>query len=149
MQDESSQKTCAEFVNALDEGALADKGVLSDRTSEAVARWFHEHADAVYSFIFFRVDRRPEMAEDLVHDTFAWALENLDRYDPGRGPIRVWLLFVARNMLRRTSRRLSRTVPFEEISDERFELGDRPLPPEVLERRETVDRVCMTLAASA
>jgi RNA polymerase sigma-70 factor (ECF subfamily) len=44
-----------------------------------------------------RVVADRELAEDLVHDAFVAIWRKIDKFDPGRGSLRSWLLTVVRN----------------------------------------------------
>lgn len=46
-----------------------------------------------------------ELALDLAAETFATALESLDRYEPGPEPAIAWLYGIAHNVLRHSARR--------------------------------------------
>jgi RNA polymerase sigma-70 factor (ECF subfamily) len=129
-------------------------GRLKRRLPEAVERWFLSHANLVYTFVFYRVGRDEELAEEVVQETFLRALQEIDRYDPQRGSMGTWLCFVARNRIRKALRERGRYrevgVPWERIDRRLLEayqgLDAAPLADETLERDETADLVRMTLA---
>jgi RNA polymerase sigma-70 factor (ECF subfamily) len=58
---------------------------------------FHEHKDAIYRFAW-RMTNSPGAAEDIVQETFLSLLRNPGRFDETRGPLRGFLLGVARNL---------------------------------------------------
>lgn len=64
-----------------------------------VAGWFDLHVDAVHAYAARRVG--PELARDVVADTFRIALEQYDRYDASAGTERMWLFGIATNLLHR------------------------------------------------
>jgi RNA polymerase sigma-70 factor (ECF subfamily) len=127
---------------------------LKRRRPEAVERWFLRHADAVYTFIFYRVNRDPDLATELVQETFVTALREIDRYDPGRGEMLTWLTLLARNRIRKALRlrgRYRTDVEMWEKIDSRLleayrRIESAPLPDRVLEQQETADLVRMTLS---
>ena len=59
---------------------------------------YDEQVHNVYGFFAYRVSRR-EDAEDLTQQTFERALRAWCRFDPTRGPVGVWLMTIARNLL--------------------------------------------------
>lgn len=132
----------------------ADVGALQRREPAAVESWFLAHADQIYTFAYYRVGKDPEIAADVVQDTFVTAIDRIDRYEPDRGAMSVWLMYLARNCIRSANRYRSR-VAFDEGLWERIDarlvatsldLEADELPPEALEGRETAELVQMTLA---
>jgi RNA polymerase sigma-70 factor (ECF subfamily) len=131
-----------------------DLGLLRQRAPRAVERWFREHADPLYTFVFYRVGRDAELATDVVQETFVAALRKIEDYDPRRGAMMPWLTYLARNRIRAALRQRSRTgaagASWDEIDRRLLQayrnLATAPLPDEVLERRETVELVQMALS---
>ena len=82
--------------------------------------WFHDHREAVYRYVRFRVATR-EVAEDLTSEVFMKALRSLARYDRARSAPRTWLLRIARNAvtdhLRALRRRGSLHVSLDRVPD--------------------------------
>lgn len=68
-------------------------------TAEVVAAWFDRHADDLGTYAARRVGAT--LARDLVADTFRFALERFDDYNPQRGGERAWLFGIATNLIRR------------------------------------------------
>jgi RNA polymerase sigma-70 factor (ECF subfamily) len=117
----------------------------------AVDAFYEAHVDAVYEFVFFRVGRLREEAEDVTSETFMTALRRIGSFE-GRAPIGTWLRGIARNKCRerarlRARRRLRGDVSLDAWSLESLALLDeRELPPHVLESAETAAAVTATLA---
>ncbi len=137
----------------MDWNAKRDAAALKRREPEATEMWFLAHADQIYTFVFYRVGRDPEVAADVVQETFLAALDRIDRYDSDRGSMSVWLMYLARNSIRSANRHRSRmrtdSGMWERI-DERLvpsslDLVAEPLPLDLLERREAAELVQMTL----
>ena len=132
-----------------------DLELLRNRQPEAVERWFQEHADAVYTFIFYRVGKDPDVATDVVQETFLTALRKIGEYDPGRGAMLAWLTYVSRNCIRKALKQAGRYKTYSELWEQidrklvaaYRELATAPLPEEVLEREETAELVHMTLSS--
>ena len=86
-----------------EEDALVLRAVRGDR--EARASLFDRYLGAVYEFVFYRVGRRAEVAEDVTQEVFARALAHMDRFDPARGDFGQWLGGISRNAIRDLARR--------------------------------------------
>lgn len=135
-------------------GIEEDLRDLQQRSAEAVERWFGDHADAVYTFVFYRVGKDRDLANDVVQETFLRALDKIREYDPGRGPMLAWLTYLSRNCIRRAlvaqGRHRQHAEVWENI-DERLaaayrELAAAPLPDEILIRQETTELVHAALS---
>lgn len=119
----------------------------------ALERLYDDHVDALYSFVFYRSGRDPQIAEDVVQETFAKAIEDMDRFDPKRGSFRSWLLTLSRNVIRdhlRARKKLSTLEQWDRIDETLSQifasLDQHPLSDEVIERSETRDLVNITIA---
>ena len=127
---------------------------LRKRRPEAVERWFLEHADAVYTFVFYRVGKDEELATEVVQQAFLGALERIEEYDPARGAMLPWLTYGARNYIRKALRERGRLKALGdrwEAIDRRLlaaygKLAESPLADEILEKEETVELVQMALS---
>ena len=65
-------------------------------TEHEFQRAFQDHKDAVYGFAL-RMTGSVQIAEDVAQDCFVELLRRPDRFDPSRGPMRQFLLGMARN----------------------------------------------------
>lgn len=123
-------------------------------STRALERLYDRHVDRLYAFVFYRVGRDPEIAEDVVQETFAAALDRIERFDPERGSLESWLFTLSRNAIRdqlRTHRRSAELAAMWERVDRSlaqiFESLDQvPLSDELLARAETRDMVNITIA---
>ena len=97
---------------------------------------FREHKDAVYRFAW-RMTGSASGAEDVTQDCFLALLCAPERLDVDRGPIRAFLVGVARNLILKRWRTESRWDPLE---DDAFVA--EPLEPE---RKETADLVAQAV----
>jgi RNA polymerase sigma-70 factor (ECF subfamily) len=90
--------------------------------------WYHDHRDAVYRYIRFRVATR-EAAEDVTSEVFMKALRSFGRYDARLAAPRTWLLRIARNAvtdhLRALKRRGSLHVTLDRVPDLVAEVPDQ------------------------
>jgi RNA polymerase sigma factor (sigma-70 family) len=69
---------------------------------EQFALLFHRHAASLSRYATRRLG--PQLAEDIVADTFLTAFRQRDRYDPSRADARPWLHGIAANLIRRYHR---------------------------------------------
>ena len=138
----------------LRRGPGADLAAAGRGDASAVARFYDQHVDGLYAFVFYRVGRDAALAEDVVQETVTHALEKRDTYDPVRGSVASWLCTLSRNVIRdamRAHRRGDELAETWERIDRSLAqvfaaLAEQPLPGEVLEREETRDLVNMTIA---
>jgi RNA polymerase sigma-70 factor (ECF subfamily) len=68
---------------------------LATRSPRSLAEAAEAHLDDVFGYLLY-LTRDRETAEDLSSSTFEKALRLWDRFDPGRGSARTWLLGIAR-----------------------------------------------------
>ncbi|HSB17988.1 MAG TPA: RNA polymerase sigma factor [Bryobacteraceae bacterium] len=74
---------------------------------------FEGNRDAVFGFAW-RMTGSPETAEDIAQDCFLQLLKSPGHYDGMRGPIRPWLLGVARNLILKRWREEGRWTALDE-----------------------------------
>lgn len=102
-------------------------------------RLFDQHAAPLHRYLARRVG--PEIADDLVSETFLVALRQRDTYDARQGTIRSWLYGIATNLMRRFVRQEERALRAgirsmgrDESHDEGARVADR-VDAEVAVRR--------------
>ena len=135
-------------------GPAADLRAARSGDRSAIERFYEEHVDALYTFIYYRVGRDTALAEDVVQETFAIAMSRQADYDPVRGSVGSWLTVLSRNVIRDHLRAHTRSdelaTKWERIDATLAQtfaaMAERPLPGEVLEREETRDLVHMAIA---
>lgn len=125
--DMRSERSDAELLGS---GAAAEFGCFYDR-----------HVNAVSAFVGSWMVR-PEVAFDLVAETFARALEHRDQFDPVKGPAVAWLLGIARNLMIDSARR----GQVEATSRHRLGMAAVELDDEALEL--VADRVRLDLRSA-
>jgi RNA polymerase sigma-70 factor (ECF subfamily) len=86
-----------------DEAPLVGRAARGD--PEARAALFDRYLGPVYEFVFFRVGRRRDLAEEVVQEVFARALRHMERYDASRGDFGQWLGGISRNAIRDLTRK--------------------------------------------
>src|SRR5689334_8860831 len=67
------------------------------RDPEAIAAIYDQYGSLVYS-LFLRVTRDKAVAEDLVQELFLRVWNRGHEFDPQRGSLRVWIVWVVANM---------------------------------------------------
>jgi RNA polymerase sigma factor (sigma-70 family) len=89
----------------IDDAATDEALLIAARTdADAFTRFYRRHATPVLGYLVRRT-RDPELGADLTAETFACALEGLDRFDPERGSAVNWLFGIARHQLLHTLQR--------------------------------------------
>lgn len=73
-------------------------------------KFYRQHFDKVYRFIFFRVNHNQELAEDLVSEIFLKALDHFADFDPQKSTS-AWLMTIASNHLKNFWRDLKPSLP--------------------------------------
>lgn len=83
-------------------------------------------------------------AEEVVQDTFAYALRNLGRYDPSRSGFRTWLYTITMSRCRNKRRR--KWLPTQALSDiAEWLAGPEPLPEKIAEEHSAREAVLAAL----
>ena len=85
----------------------------------AAVRWVDDHGECLYRFALMRV-RKPEVAEDLVQETFLAAARGYEKFG-SRSCERSWLVGILKNKIVDYFRKLGRETSFtdmEFLSDE-------------------------------
>jgi RNA polymerase sigma-70 factor (ECF subfamily) len=114
----------------IDEAVTDEALLASARTdAEAFTRFYRRHAAPVLGYLVRRTGD-PELGADLTAETFACALEGLDRFDPERGSAVNWLFGIARHQLLRTFQR----GRVERRARDRLGMGRIELDEDALER---------------
>lgn len=97
-----------------------------DRTpadlNTAAATWVDEHGDCLYRYALARV-RKPEVAEDLVQETFLAAVRGYEKFG-GRSSVRSWLCGILKHKIIDHYRKAGRETSFTDMeffSDEASE----------------------------
>jgi RNA polymerase sigma factor (sigma-70 family) len=128
---------------------LATKLARGD--SRAVDSFYREHFDAIYDFVYFRVGRSRQDAEDVTEETFLLALRKIDAFE-GRAPLGVWLRGIARNKCRERNKLIARrrivgdAALDPEGMDALADLDAADLPQRVLESEEVAVSVSAALS---
>lgn len=77
---------------------------------------YTEHMPKVYRYVFFRVNKDKDTAEDLVSEIFLKALEKFETFD-SEGSFTAWIFGIAKNHLIDHYRRNKQNVSLDEIEN--------------------------------
>src|SRR5262249_46583786 len=89
---------------------------MEDGSALEPESWVDRHGDSLFRFAVLRV-RDPEVASDLVQETFLGALRARDSFS-GRSSVRTWLVAILRHKIADRLRALGR--------EQRFGGGEAP-----------------------
>lgn len=89
-------------------------------------RWVEEHGDCLYRYALLRV-RRPEIAEDLVQETFFVAVRTSGNFR-GKSSERSWLCGILKNKICDYFRKLGRETCFTDLEFLDDELSHKFVP---------------------
>jgi RNA polymerase sigma-70 factor (TIGR02943 family) len=93
---------------------------------EAAAVWVEEHGDCLYRYALTRV-RKPEVAEDLVQETFLAAVRAYDKFG-GRSSVRSWLCGILKHKIIDHYRKAGRETSFTDLEFLSDELSEKFVP---------------------
>jgi RNA polymerase sigma-70 factor (ECF subfamily) len=79
------------------EQELIERAVAGEET--AVITLYHQHKNAIYTYLYYRLDCNRVLAEDLTADVFERMVLHLPGFVVGERPLRAWLYTIARNCL--------------------------------------------------
>lgn len=121
----------------LDDGQLVERSRSGADAHLAFTTFYRRHARSVLGYFAGRLTSSEAVA-DLTAETFARALDGLDRYDAALGVPRAWLYGIARNVLREFERHERRTTSVQMRLA--LELSE-PDPEALAEIERVVDRL--------
>jgi RNA polymerase sigma factor (sigma-70 family) len=112
---------------------MTDEELLARGGAEGFGLLYERRVALVRGYLRHRVGPRPDVALDLVAETFARALEHREQFDPARGSAVSWLLGIAHHLWQDAMRRgrvadeSRRRLGFERIAvgDEQLEVMER------------------------
>jgi RNA polymerase sigma-70 factor (ECF subfamily) len=119
------------------ERAVRDAVLAGD--AAAWRGWYDDHAPGLAAYVAWRCGGLPDLADDVLQETWLTAVRRLRAFDPAAGPFAAWLCGIAANAVRNAlrSRRRKPTRP----------LAAAPEPGTDPAAADTAERVAAALAA--
>jgi len=119
------------------ERAVRDAVLAGD--AAAWRGWYDDHAPDLAAYVRWRCGGLPDLADDVLQETWLVAVRRLRAFDPAAGPFSAWLAGIAANAVRNAlrSRRRKPTRP----------LTEAPEPGSDPTAGATAERVAAALAA--
>src|SRR5215470_16741242 len=111
------------------EGGMTKTAVERGATAAAATdpeRWVDEHGDILYRYAIERV-RRPDVAQDLVQETFLAAVRTYDRFRGG-STVRSWLCGILKHKICDYYRKLGRETSFTDLEFLADEYAEKFVP---------------------
>lgn len=87
-------------------------------------KFYNDNIDKLYRFVFFRVGKDQNLAEDLVSEIFMKVVENFDNYDVEKSRT-AWLYTIAKNHLANywRDKKDIQTLPESSVGDDQEDNG--------------------------
>src|SRR5262245_37591610 len=105
---------------------------MARRERSAWDAMYERHVGDVFGFVYHLVGGDRHVAEDINQEVWLLAIERFDRFDPGRGGFRDWLLGIARHR----ALRHHRCATGQAVEGRLDGPADGVAPPELLEGME-------------
>lgn len=118
----------------------------------AIKWWFEKFCDSLYTFVYYRTGGNSEVAGDIVEETFVKSYRSINEFDPEQNSMLAWLTLTATACIRiindsdEDGNKLSLFGIKKDLYNSYLRIATEPIPEEVLEQRQTVELVQMTLA---
>src|SRR3972149_10888458 len=91
-------KLSANFsISALKEKILIRHAQNGD--GEAFGKLYMAYLDQIFRYVFFKINQKREVAEDLTEEIFIKAMENLKSFSIQKGTFKAWVYAIARNRM--------------------------------------------------
>lgn len=126
---------------ALDHKRDNDLALRAAQDKEAFSALYELYFSRIYNYMRYRCND-PVSADDLTAQVFEQMLANIKRFDPERASFNAWLFGIARNIVSRHRRNLSREkqLPLEELTRGETDTG-REIEMRVLKNTEIEDLI--------
>jgi RNA polymerase sigma-70 factor (ECF subfamily) len=125
--------------------ALLEKHIvelLQERNEKAISLLYDHYADTLLG-VANKVVRDPELAQDVLQESFVKIWKKADSYDPSKAKLFTWLFRITRNTaidkLRSVNTKTDREIQMD-VSDV-YNLGVDSIKPEFLDVQENLDKI--------
>jgi len=92
---------------------------LKGGEGECFAKLYDHYLPQIYRFVFLKVGNKQE-AEDLTHEVFLSAWQNIENFNDRGFPFSSWLYRIARNQVIDHYRTKKEAVPLDEVNEDSF-----------------------------
>lgn len=107
------------------EGGVIERGAAAIAQADP-ERWVDEHGDVLYRYALERV-RKPEVAQDLVQETFFAAMRSYEKF-AGQSSVRSWLCGILKHKLCDYYRKRGRETSFTDLEFLADECAEKFVP---------------------
>ncbi len=88
------------------------RGII-DGDEDILAEFYEKYFSRLYRYIYYRVGRDHQHAEEVVNDTFVESIEKIEKFDSERGNLEAWLIILSRNKIRSLNNSMRRATNYE------------------------------------
>ena len=126
--------------------------LLQRGEKRSIKWWFEKFCDSLYTFVYYRTGGDSEVAGNIIEETFVKSYRAIDKFDPEQNSMLAWLTLMATTCIRviddsdEHGNKLSLFGIRKSLYESYLRIATGPMPEEVLEQRQTVELVQMTLA---
>lgn len=133
------------MVHLLLMSTLLEKHIvelLQERNEKAISLLYDNYADTLLG-VANKVVRDPELAQDVVQESFIKIWKKADSYDPSKAKLFTWLFRITRNTaidkLRSVNTKSDKEIQID-VSDV-YNLGVDSIRPEFMDVQENLDKI--------
>lgn len=133
------------LVYLLPMSTLLEKHIvelLQERNEKAISLLYDNYADTLLG-VANKVVRDPELAQDVVQESFIKIWKKADSYDPAKAKLFTWLFRITRNTaidkLRSVNTKSDKEIQID-VSDV-YNLGVDSIRPEFMDVQENMDKI--------
>lgn len=134
-----------DLVHLLLMSTLLEKHIvelLQERNEKAISLLYDNYADTLLG-VANKVVRDPELAQDVVQESFIKIWKKADSYDPSKAKLFTWLFRITRNTaidkLRSVNTKSDKEIQID-VSDV-YNLGVDSIRPEFMDVQENLDKI--------
>jgi len=104
--------------------------------------WYGETFDGLYQYVLWRCGGRQDWADEIVQETWLWAVRRMRKFAPGQGSFLAWMRGIASNVIRNHFRSQKRVLKIAQpVEDAVCESGNAGLRKSGSEKEEQIAAV--------